>query len=66
MDELTLTQNSIKQAQLDVEKWQRHLQSSGMYFYKYDPVACINMIECLNSEIKRLQLHHDKLAGEVV
>jgi len=63
MDELTLTQNSIKQAKLDIEKWQRHLQSSGLYFYKYDPVACINMIECLNSEIKRLQLHHDKLAG---
>lgn len=66
MDELTLTQNSIKQAQLDVEKWQRHLQSSGLYFHKYDPVACIKMIECLNSEIKRLQLHHDKLAGQVV
>ena len=66
MDELTLTQNSIKQAQLDVEKWQRHLQSSGMYFYKYDPVACINMIECLNNEIERLTLHRDKLAGQVV
>ena len=66
MDELRLTNNSIKQAERDVEKWKRHLKSSGVYFYKYDPIACLNMIQCLSDEIKRLKLHRDKLEGEMV